>query len=79
MVKALDNISFSVKRRNRWFLGTEWSWKIYFNENTNDLYYADEGTALQHDVMISSKAVQLSIGYLPEHNPLYWIYMFVNI
>jgi ABC-2 type transport system ATP-binding protein len=25
----------------------------------------------EHDVMISSKAVQLSIGYLPEHNPLY--------
>jgi ABC-2 type transport system ATP-binding protein len=33
---------------------------------------ADEGTALVngHDVL-GSKAVQLSIGYLPEHNPLY--------
>jgi ABC-2 type transport system ATP-binding protein len=42
---------------------------------------ADEGTALVngHDVTRIKKAVQLSIGYLPEHNPLYLIYMFVNI
>jgi ABC-2 type transport system ATP-binding protein len=34
---------------------------------------ADEGTALVngHDVNSDQKAVQLSIGYLPEHNPLY--------
>jgi ABC-2 type transport system ATP-binding protein len=34
---------------------------------------ADSGAALVngHDVMTNSKAVQLSIGYLPEHNPLY--------
>jgi ABC-2 type transport system ATP-binding protein len=40
---------------------------------------ADEGTALVNGHKLGSKAVQLSIGYLPEHNPLYWIYMFVNI
>ena len=34
---------------------------------------ADQGTALvnEHDVKENPKAVQLSIGYLPEHNPLY--------
>ena len=34
---------------------------------------ADEGSAIVngHDVNSDQKAVQLSIGYLPEHNPLY--------
>jgi ABC-2 type transport system ATP-binding protein len=34
---------------------------------------ADSGAALVngHDVMTNTKAVQRSIGYLPEHNPLY--------
>jgi hypothetical protein len=44
--KSIRQHFIFLKRRNRWFLGTEWSWKIYFNENTNDLYFADEGTAL---------------------------------
>jgi hypothetical protein len=36
--KALDNISFSVKKEKSLVSWDEWSWKIYFNENTNDLY-----------------------------------------
>jgi ABC-2 type transport system ATP-binding protein len=42
---------------------------------------ADEGTALVngHDVNSSKKAVQLSIGYLPNTIRCIWIYMFVNI
>ena len=64
---------FGKKRRNRWFSWSEWCRKIYLNENFDHFINADEGTASVNgnDVNENQKAVQLSVGYLAEHNPLY--------
>ncbi|SEA59924.1 protein involved in gliding motility GldA [Flavobacterium gillisiae] len=72
--KALDNISFSVKKGEIvGFLGPNGAGKSTLMKILTTYIAADEGTALVngHDVTSSEKAVQLSIGYLPEHNPLY--------
>jgi ABC-2 type transport system ATP-binding protein len=72
--KALDNISFSVKKGEIvGFLGPNGAGKSTLMKILTTYISADEGTALVngHDVNSHQKAVQLSIGYLPEHNPLY--------
>lgn len=72
--KALDNISFSVKKGEIvGFLGPNGAGKSTLMKILTTYIAADEGTALVngHDVASNQKAVQLSIGYLPEHNPLY--------
>ena len=72
--KALDNISFSVKKGEIvGFLGPNGAGKSTLMKILTTYIAADEGTALVngHDVTSDQKAVQLSIGYLPEHNPLY--------
>jgi ABC-2 type transport system ATP-binding protein len=72
--KALDNISFSVKKGEIvGFLGPNGAGKSTLMKILTTYIAADEGTALVngHDVASDQKAVQLSIGYLPEHNPLY--------
>jgi ABC-2 type transport system ATP-binding protein len=72
--KALDNISFSVKKGEIvGFLGPNGAGKSTLMKILTTYIAADEGTALVngHDVNSDQKAVQLSIGYLPEHNPLY--------
>lgn len=72
--KALDNISFSVKKGEIvGFLGPNGAGKSTLMKILTTYIAADEGAALVngHDVNSDQKAVQLSIGYLPEHNPLY--------
>lgn len=72
--KALDNISFSIKKGEIvGFLGPNGAGKSTLMKILTTYLAADEGTALvnEQDVNSNPKAVQLSIGYLPEHNPLY--------
>lgn len=72
--KALDNISFSIKKGEIvGFLGPNGAGKSTLMKILTTYLAADSGTALvnEHDVNTNQKAVQLSIGYLPEHNPLY--------
>jgi ABC-2 type transport system ATP-binding protein len=72
--KALDNISFSVNKGEIvGFLGPNGAGKSTLMKILTTYINADEGSALVngHDVNNQQKAVQLSIGYLPEHNPLY--------
>ena len=72
--KALDNISFSIKKGEIvGFLGPNGAGKSTLMKILTTFISADEGMALvnDYDVINNPKAVQLSIGYLPEHNPLY--------
>jgi ABC-2 type transport system ATP-binding protein len=72
--KALDNISFSIKKGEIvGFLGPNGAGKSTLMKILTTYLASDEGTALvnEQDVNSNPKAVQLSIGYLPEHNPLY--------
>lgn len=72
--KALDNISFSIKKGEIvGFLGPNGAGKSTLMKILTTYINADEGSAMvnRHDVNTNQKAVQLSIGYLPEHNPLY--------
>jgi ABC-2 type transport system ATP-binding protein len=72
--KALNNISFSVNKGEIvGFLGPNGAGKSTLMKILTTYIHADEGTAVVngHDVNSEPKAVQLSIGYLPEHNPLY--------
>jgi ABC-2 type transport system ATP-binding protein len=72
--KALDSVSFSVKKGEIvGFLGPNGAGKSTLMKILTTYLNADEGRALVngHDVNDNQKAVQLSVGYLPEHNPLY--------
>jgi ABC-2 type transport system ATP-binding protein len=72
--KALDNISFSIKKGEIvGFLGPNGAGKSTLMKILTTYLTADEGSASvnEHDVNKNPKAVQQSIGYLPEHNPLY--------
>lgn len=72
--KALDNISFSINKGEIvGFLGPNGAGKSTLMKILTTYINADEGSAIVngHDVNTQQKAVQLSIGYLPEHNPLY--------
>ena len=72
--KALDNISFSVKKGEIvGFLGPNGAGKSTLMKILTTYLHADTGVALVNgfDVNTAEKSVQLSIGYLPEHNPLY--------
>jgi ABC-2 type transport system ATP-binding protein len=72
--KALDNISFSIKKGEIvGFLGPNGAGKSTLMKILTTYLAADEGTALVNgqDINNNPKEVQLSIGYLPEHNPLY--------
>ena len=72
--KALDNISFSVKKGEIvGFLGPNGAGKSTLMKILTTYISADSGDALVNnfDVVTQEKSVQLSIGYLPEHNPLY--------
>lgn len=72
--KALDNVSFSVKKGEIvGFLGPNGAGKSTLMKILTTYINADEGTASVNgnDVAANQKAVQLSVGYLPEHNPLY--------
>lgn len=72
--KALDNVSFSIKKGEIvGFLGPNGAGKSTLMKILTTFLNADEGIAIVNgnDVTENQKAVQLSIGYLPEHNPLY--------
>ncbi len=72
--KALDNISFAVKKGEIvGFLGPNGAGKSTLMKILTTYIKADEGDAIVngHNVNTNQKAVQLTIGYLPEHNPLY--------
>ena len=72
--KALDNISFSVKKGEIvGFLGPNGAGKSTLMKILTTYLTADSGIAIvnEHDVTSSQKEVQKSVGYLPEHNPLY--------
>jgi len=72
--KALNGISFSIQKGEIvGFLGPNGAGKSTLMKILTTYLLADNGSALVngHDVMTDAKAVQRSIGYLPEHNPLY--------
>ncbi|WP_264532139.1 gliding motility-associated ABC transporter ATP-binding subunit GldA [Flavobacterium sp. N502540] len=72
--KALNEISFSIEKGEIvGFLGPNGAGKSTLMKILTTYLLADNGSALVngHDVMTDAKAVQRSIGYLPEHNPLY--------
>lgn len=72
--KALDNVSFSVKKGEIvGFLGPNGAGKSTLMKILTTYINVDEGTASVdgNDVNLNPKAVQQSVGYLPEHNPLY--------
>ena len=72
--KALDNVSFSIKKGEIvGFLGPNGAGKSTLMKILTTYINADSGTASinEKDVNANPKAVQQSIGYLPEHNPLY--------
>jgi len=72
--KALDAVSFSVKKGEIvGFLGPNGAGKSTLMKILTTYIAADEGSSAVNgfDVDSQAKAVQQSIGYLPEHNPLY--------
>ncbi|RKS01571.1 gliding motility-associated ABC transporter ATP-binding subunit GldA [Flavobacterium sp. 102] len=72
--KALDNISFSIKKGEIvGFLGPNGAGKSTLMKILTTYINADEGSAAVNgnDVNNAQILVQKSVGYLPEHNPLY--------
>lgn len=72
--KALDGITFSVKKGEIvGFLGPNGAGKSTLMKVLTTYLRADEGEALVNGFDITKQAleVQKSVGYLPEHNPLY--------
>lgn len=72
--KALNNISFHVKNPEIvGFLGPNGAGKSTMMKILTTYISASKGTAKVngHSIDESSQNVKLSVGYLPEHNPLY--------
>ena len=72
--KALNMVSFEVKKPEIvGFLGPNGAGKSTMMKILTTYIEANEGEALVNnfDVNTHSKQVQQSVGYLPEHNPLY--------
>lgn len=72
--KALDAVSFSVNKGEIvGFLGPNGAGKSTLMKILTTYLAADSGSASVNgsDVAAQQKAVQKSVGYLPEHNPLY--------
>lgn len=72
--KALDNISFNVNKGEIvGFLGPNGAGKSTLMKILTTYINADEGHAIVNnfDVNLHQIEVQRSVGYLPEHNPLY--------
>ncbi len=72
--KALSQISFSIERGEIvGFLGPNGAGKSTLMKILTTYSQADEGNAAvnSYDVATQKKEVKRSIGYLPEHNPLY--------
>ncbi|MGY0393418.1 gliding motility-associated ABC transporter ATP-binding subunit GldA [Bizionia sp. KMM 8389] len=72
--KALNNISFKVNKPEIvGFLGPNGAGKSTMMKILTTYVEATDGTALvnNHNVTTDKHRVQQSVGYLPEHNPLY--------
>lgn len=72
--KALNNVSFSIpKGQIVGFLGPNGAGKSTLMKILTTFIHSDEGKAYinEYDVETHPRNVQASIGYLPEHNPLY--------
>lgn len=72
--KALDAVSFSIQKGEIvGFLGPNGAGKSTLMKILTTYLLSDDGSALVNgnDVSTNTKEVQRSIGYLPEHNPLY--------
>ncbi|WP_420321712.1 gliding motility-associated ABC transporter ATP-binding subunit GldA [Flagellimonas sp.] len=72
--KALNKVSFSIEKGEVvGFLGPNGAGKSTMMRILTTYYKADDGEAEVngHDVLGEQKNVQKSVGYLPEHNPLY--------
>ena len=72
--KALDAVSFSIKKGEIvGFLGPNGAGKSTLMKILTTYIEADNGTAIVNGFNVNThpKEVQKSIGYLPEHNPLY--------
>ncbi len=72
--KALDEVSFSIQKGEIvGFLGPNGAGKSTLMKILTTYLSADAGNASVNgfDVNTQTKEVQKSIGYLPEHNPLY--------
>ncbi|GLB51118.1 gliding motility-associated ABC transporter ATP-binding subunit GldA [Neptunitalea chrysea] len=72
--KALNNVSFAIKKGEIvGFLGPNGAGKSTTMKILTTFLNATEGSALVNgfDVTTNQKDIQQSIGYLPEHNPLY--------
>jgi len=72
--KVLHGISFELNKGEIvGFLGPNGAGKSTMMKILTTYYQADEGEAKVNsfDVVVEKKSVQKSIGYLPEHNPLY--------
>lgn len=72
--KALDAVSFTIKKGEIvGFLGPNGAGKSTLMKILTTFLNSDSGNALvnEFDVNNDAKKVQKSIGYLPEHNPLY--------
>jgi ABC-2 type transport system ATP-binding protein len=72
--KALNNVSFTVEKPEIvGFLGPNGAGKSTMMKILTTYLVANEGTALVNgfDVNNHTQQVQQSVGYLPEHNPLY--------
>ncbi len=72
--KALNKVSFKVNDAEIvGFLGPNGAGKSTMMKILTTYINANEGSAMVngHDVCIDKKIVQQSVGYLPEHNPLY--------
>jgi ABC-2 type transport system ATP-binding protein len=72
--KALDAVSFSINKGEIvGFLGPNGAGKSTLMKILTTYLNADSGIASVNgsDVTADQKAVQKSVGYLPEHNPLY--------
>ncbi len=72
--KALDNVSFTIaKGEIVGFLGPNGAGKSTLMKILTTSLTADSGSASVNgnDISTHQKAVQKSVGYLPEHNPLY--------
>jgi len=72
--KALNNITFSIKKGEIvGFLGPNGAGKSTMMKILTTYINSSEGNAAvnEFDVINQQKNVQQSVGYLPEHNPLY--------
>ena len=72
--KALNDVSFKVNNAEIvGFLGPNGAGKSTMMKILTTYIEASEGSANVngHDVISDKKSVQSSVGYLPEHNPLY--------